>query len=133
MEKSAYEALMLGVNLFIFVVALTAGIMLMGSILDMVNYANENAKIGMNGTLAETVGVVQDRVYSGEQVLAYYRKIINEGSESKYSFKIKFSDSDEPKKLENSIETKWLDRNFELQYEGKTGDKDTYVFVLKQD
>ena len=76
MEHSAYEAIMIGVNVFVFIAALSAGILLMSSIIDMVNFANEQAVVGMNGSLAESVGVVTERVYTGAQMLSYYRREI---------------------------------------------------------
>lgn len=75
MEQSAFEAVMTGVNVFVFIVALSAGILLMSSVIDMVNFANDRAIVGMNGTLAENVGVVNERVYTGAQMLNYYREI----------------------------------------------------------
>lgn len=74
MEQSAYEAVIIGVNAFVFIVALSAGILLMTSVLDMVNFANERAIVGMNGTLAESVGIVNERIYTGSQMLTYNRK-----------------------------------------------------------
>jgi len=75
MEQSAFEAVMIGVNTFVFIVALSAGILLMSSVIDMVNFANERAIVGMNGTLAENVGVVNERIYTGAQILTYHRKL----------------------------------------------------------
>lgn len=135
MEQSAYEALMIGVNAFVFIIALTAGILLMSNVSDMVNYANENAIRGMNGTLAESVGIVHERIYSGEQLLAYYRKMIDETSEYKYDYTVKTSSSGAEKSLKSFVESQsiyqYLDREFELQYKGVSGDKETYVFIQK--
>ncbi|MBQ8044292.1 MAG: hypothetical protein IJ272_09160 [Clostridia bacterium] len=74
MEQSAFEAVMTGVNVFVFIIALSAGILLMSNVIDMVNFANERAIVGMNGTLAENVGIVDERIYTGAQMLTYYRK-----------------------------------------------------------
>ena len=134
MEQSAYEAIITGVNVFIFIIALSAGIMLMTSILDMAEYANENAVIGMNGSLAESVGTVEERVYSGEQILSYYRRVSNN---SKYDFRIKTSELGSEQTLSSYIESEsvynYINDKFELQYKGVINEKDTYVFVLKQD
>ncbi len=133
MEQSAFEAVMIGVNVFIFVIALTAGIMLMTSVLDMVNYANQTAIRGMNGTLAESIGIVHERTYSGEQLLSYYRRV----DESKYNFQVRDSELGNDKGLKSYIESmsiyNYLDKEFELQYKGIVNNKETYVFVLKQD
>ena len=76
MEQNAYEALFLGVNVFVFIIALTAGILLMTNLMNMVNYANENSVVGMNGSLAESVGNVQKRIYTGAQIMTYYNKLV---------------------------------------------------------
>ena len=65
MEQNAYEALFIGVNVFIFIIALTAGIMLMTTLFNMINYANNAAIVGMKGSLAEGVGKV-DKEYIQE-------------------------------------------------------------------
>ena len=83
MEQSAFEALMIGVYVFIFIAALTAGVLLMSNIIDMVNFANQQAIVGMNGTLAETVGVVDERLYTGAQLVTYYRKQIERTAQEK--------------------------------------------------
>ena len=76
MEQNAYEALFLGVNVFVFIIALTAGILLMTSLMNMVNYANENAVVGMNGSLAESVGIVNERIYTGSELITYYNNFV---------------------------------------------------------
>ena len=38
MEQNAYEALFIGVNVFVFIIALTAAILLMTNLINMVNY-----------------------------------------------------------------------------------------------
>jgi len=137
MEQSAFEAVMIGVNVFVFIIALSAGIMLMTSILDMVEYANENAITGMNGSLAESVGVVHERTYSGDQVLSYYGRMMNNTSQSNYNFMIKLSQLGVEIPLKTYIESEsiynYMDNEFELQYKGMVNNKETYVFVLKVD
>ena len=132
MEQSAFEAVMIGVNVFVFIIALTAGILLMTNILDMADYANQNVVTGMNGALAEVVGNVEERVYSGSQILTYYRRMIEE-PELKYDFKIKIAATEHS--LKNYIETQplndYIDSYFELSYKGVVSNKETYVFVKK--
>lgn len=140
MEQSAFEAVMIGVNAFVFIVALSAGILLMSNVIDMVNFANERAIVGMNGTIAESVGVVEDRIYTGAQMLTYYREQIEqqekyeqiEGQELDYEFKVKLSEIGEESKLAEFVQkeslNKYYNRQFILQYKGKENNKDTYVF-----
>jgi len=140
MEQSAFEALMIGVYLFIFIAALTAGVLLMSNVLDMVNFANEQAIVGMNGTLAETVGVVNERIYTGAQLLTYYREQKErqtlEKAELGYRFNVKSSENGEESSLNSFIENisslNKLNKKFILKYKGQDDGKDIYVFVEYQ-
>lgn len=143
MEQSAFEALTLGVTVFIFVIALTAGIMLMSNVLDMVNYANEQAVVGMNGTLAQSVGEVTQRTYTGMQIVTYYREELQtleqNKKESEYVFYVKLSGETEgtiiSKFINNNQLGKYLNKEFILEYNGLVANKHQYVFVenAKQD
>ena len=136
MEQSAFEALMIGVNVFVFIIALSAGMVLMTSVLDMAEYANENAMTGMNGSLADSVGEVYERTYSGEQLLSYYRRAV-EGGQPKYDFNIKLSNIGTERPLKSYVESEsiynYMDSKFELQYKGVVNNKETYIFVLIED
>ena len=136
MEQSTFEAVMIGVNAFVFIIALTAGILLMSSVVDMVNFANERAIVGMNGTVAESVGVVEDRIYTGAQMLTYYREKVErleqERQELNYEFGVKLSELGTERKLSEFIQNEplknYYNKQFILQYKGKESGKDTYVF-----
>lgn len=134
MEQSAFEALMIGVSVFVFVIALSAAVLLMSNVLDMVSFANEQATVGMNGTLAETVGVVNERTYTGSQLLSFYEKTLNNKTNT-IEFKVKLSERGEEKTISNFINTavltNYLNKEFVLEYKGKIDKKDTYVFSLK--
>ena len=139
MEQSAFEALMIGVYVFIFIAALTAGVLLMSNIIDMVNFANQQAIVGMNGTLAETVGVVDERLYTGAQLVTYYRKQIERTAQEKelqYNFKVKLSENGQENSLQDFIQSgsvsSYLNEKFVLRYKGKQAGKDLYVFVKYQ-
>lgn len=137
MEQSAFEALMIGVYVFIFIAALTAGVLLMSNVIDMVNYANKQAVVGMNGTLAETVGVVEERLYTGTQLLTYYKEEIEDEALEKtpknYSFTVKLSEGDSPKTLNRFIAetyvTNYLNEKFVLKYKGQEEGIYNYEFV----
>lgn len=139
MEQSAYEALMIGVYVFVFIIALTASILLMSNVMDMVNYANNRASVGMNGTLAETVGIVDERIYTGAQLLTYYREEKERQELEKQELKYKFnvSDGNGETSLANYVETtsinNYLNEKFILKYKEKQSEKDVYVFVKHND
>ena len=138
MEQSAFEALMIGVNVFIFIMALTAGVLLMSNIIDMVNFANDQAIVGMNGTLAETVGVVTERTYTGTQMLRYYKET-TQSDKNPYSFKVKLSQNGQERSIESFIQNetmaKYLSHEFTLEYKGIENEKYTYVFskIIKKE
>ena len=135
MEQSAFEALILGVSVFIFIIALSAAVLLMSNVLDMVNFANEQATVGMNGTLAETVGIVNERTYTASQLLSFYEKALNNKLNA-LDFKVRLSDTGQEKTIASFVSTdltQYLNREFVLEYKGKIGNKDTYVFSLKTD
>ena len=136
MEQSAYEALMIGINVFIFIMALTAGVLLMSNVIDMVNFANERAIVGMNGTLAESVGVLTERTYTGSQMLKYYKEKIALNNNS-YDFKVKLSEIGQEYSLKNYIQSEdisnYLTKEFILEYKGLENEKYTYIFSLKNE
>ena len=72
MDNSAHEALMIGVNTFIFIVALTAGIMLMGKINDLVEFTKQETSAPSAGSLIETYGETVERTFTGAEVYALY-------------------------------------------------------------
>lgn len=138
MEQSAFEAVMIGVNVFIFIAALSAGIMLMSSITDLVEYANKPAIVGVNGTIAETVGIVNERIYTGSQLLNYYRNEIEiqetAREDAKEIFYVKLSEDGQERLLQSFVESQavsqYLTKEFVLQYKGVSEDKHVYVFSL---
>ena len=143
MEQSAFEAVMTGVNVFVFMIALTASILLMSNVMDMVNYANENAIVGMNGSLAESIGVVNERIYTGRQMLTYFRKQVEiqtlNKDQTEYLFSVKLDETGAERELSQFINSEalknYLNEKFVLQYKGKAqveeGKKvDHYVFTV---
>ena len=142
MEQSAFEAVMIGVNVFVFIMALTAGVLLMSNIIDMVNFANDQAIIGMNGTLAENVGEVTERTYTGVQMLKYCEEKLKADEteldetrqqvEGPYIFKIKLSESGQEDELQDYIKankvSEYLSQKFKLEYKGLEREKYVYVF-----
>lgn len=137
MEHSAFEALIIGVNVTIFIIALSAAILLMSNTLDMVDFANESAIQGMNGTIAESVGETKEQIYTGSQLLTYYRKIKNEEIEElNYDIKIITSEYLTPENLSTFIENNnlsvYINKEFILEYREKTNGKHTYVLTMQE-
>lgn len=77
MENAGIEALIIGVNVLIFVAALSVAIMLMVNVLDMSNTANDIIKSNNKGSLVETKDVDYTKVISGQELLKYYTKNID--------------------------------------------------------
>ena len=72
MDESAQQAVQLGVNLTIFVVALTLSITLLLGVRDVASVASEyNASIP-TGSRVVSVSEQKQRVISGDELLAYY-------------------------------------------------------------
>lgn len=137
MEQSAFEAVMIGVSVFIFIIALTAGVLLMTNVIDMVNFANDQAIVGMNGTLAESVGVVTERTYTGAQMLKYCEEKLQydetlQQDKSPYKFKVKLTELGQEYDIEtyikNTIVSEYLNKSFKLEYKGLESEKYIYVF-----
>lgn len=72
MNDSLFEALMVGVNTFIFIIALTAGITLMGQINEMVEYTQLETSSASTGSLIESYGDTAERTYTGAEIYALY-------------------------------------------------------------
>jgi len=91
----------------------------------------------MNGTIAESIGEVNEQIYTGSQLLTYYRKIENEEPEDlDYEIKITTTNYVTPQPLSSFIKNNdicaYIDKEFVLEYRGKTNDKHTYVLAMKE-
>lgn len=72
MENSAYEALILGLNVFIFMLAVSAGMVLMTTINQMIDYTREVGEAEVGGNLVKEYGEQQEREFTGAEVYALY-------------------------------------------------------------
>ena len=72
MSSSLQEALMLGIYTLIFITALTAGIMLMANINDMVDYVKQLTFSTSSGNLMEEYGDTQERTFKGTEIYSFY-------------------------------------------------------------
>lgn len=128
MEQSAFEAVMTGVNVFILVLALTAGVALMVNVIQMVDYANNAASVGMNGTIAEEIGIVDERTYTASQVLSIYNnseKNLNKG----LNITVKINNTTNT--LKGYVENGILKLNWNKTYLLNCINETTYQFVVQ--
>lgn len=72
MENSAYEALILGLNVAIFMVAVSVGMLLMTTINEMIDYTREIGEAEIGGNLMKEYGEQQEREFTGAEVYALY-------------------------------------------------------------
>ncbi len=72
MENSAYEALILGLNVFIFMLAISVGMLLMTTINQMIDYTRELGEAEIGGNLMKEYGDQQEREFTGAEVYALY-------------------------------------------------------------
>lgn len=93
MENSAVDAILIGINVFIFIIALTFAIMLMSTVLDMSNAALQEVKTTSKSSILESIVSIDKKIIKGSDVYAYYLQYLvhKEGnlSSEKYSLYIK--------------------------------------------
>lgn len=141
MEKAAFEALITGVNVFIFVIALSFGITLLTSVLKLSNIASEQTINQTNGSVIIGENTNENRVVTGMEILAYYTNYIDKDFETDdknqrgYSnIKLYIASGTSFKKTELSdtgkIEVGFLNKKYSMIYLGKGKDNiDEYSFV----
>ncbi|MBR5227883.1 MAG: hypothetical protein IKV94_04510 [Clostridia bacterium] len=145
MESPASEALIIGMNVFVFVIALTCGVMLMTTVLNMSEVANDIIKDTSTSSLLELYGEGEERLYTGDELLALYQKYTagtviaatggtvpggfnTAGLQNKYTFYIK-REGYGAENLENTeITEEDLKKNFKLEYQGEEDSKLKYLF-----
>jgi hypothetical protein len=76
-DDSTYQALILGLNTFVFVIALTAAMSLMSTINRMVEYTKQSADTEVGGNLVEQYGDETIRTFTGAEVYAFYGQKLN--------------------------------------------------------
>lgn len=134
MESSSEQALLIGVSVFILIIALTCAIMLMVTVLNISNAANSNIKTGTDSSLMTLYGGTNERVYSGEQVLAVLEEYNSPTTNMRENIVLKlvaggktFEDINKDF-VEESFDITKVNSNYHLNYEGKSGSKDVYIF-----
>lgn len=86
MENTAFDTLVLGVNIFVFVLALTLSITLMVNLLEITSSSNDILNSNTQGSLYETVSKNKDRVYDLSDILKYREKY--DATSAKYKIEI---------------------------------------------
>lgn len=120
MDSAAEEALVIGVNVIIFVIALTCAILLLTTVLNMSQAANTIATDTSDSTLMELYGEVDERKYSGTEVLAIIEEYTRatSGMQEKYVLQLKIGTNAEY--VENrTISLDDLKKEYKLVYKGK--------------
>ncbi len=72
MENSAYEALITGVNVSIFIIATTIAILLFTTVIDLSDLANTSVKKGESGSVIVDGAQIENRIVTGSELLGYY-------------------------------------------------------------
>lgn len=132
MESSGEQALVIGVNILILIVALTCAIMLMTTVLDMSNAANTVIKTTTDSSLMTLYGGTNERIYTGEQVLALVGEYLatTNNMTDKYILKINSVSVTKEYIANGSFTKNVLDSKYYLKYIGKDANsqKDMYNF-----
>lgn len=130
MESSGEQALLIGVNLFILIIALTCAIMLMTTVLNMSTAANTNIKTTVDSSLMTLYGGTNERIYTGEQVLAVIEEYLSPTSNMQAKFVLKVGETEiTDNYMKNKRFTKsMLDSTYHLKYVGKETNKYIYSF-----
>lgn len=127
MNDSAFEALMIGVNTFIFIIALTSGILLMGKINDLVEYTKKEVASNSNGALIENEGEIASRSFLGTEVYALYGQAKRGELESGVEIKVNLNGVKQKIEDYGGIGLVYLSDTFLLQIT----DENKFVFVLQ--
>lgn len=130
MESSGEQALLIGVNVFILIIALTCAIMLMSTVLNISNAANTVIKTNTTSSLMPLYGETNERIYTGEQVLAEIAEYNSPTANIRNKMILKLKIGDKYEEVGNVVTfTKdRLDSDYHLKYDGKSGEKDVYIF-----
>lgn len=135
MESSSEQALIIGVNVFILIIALTCAIMLMTTVLNMSNAANTVIKTTTGSTLMTLYGGTNDRVYTGEQVLAVVEEYFSPTTnmEEKYVLMIDGNPVAGKANVRTVTLTKsMLDSMYRLKYVGKEDGTEKYIYNFEK-
>lgn len=131
MESSGEQALLIGANVFILIIALTCAIMLMVTVLNISNAANTVIKTTTSSSLMTLYGGTNERIYTGEQVIATIEEYNSPTTNMKDRMVLKLKSGDTETEIVegfNQYNQYMLDAKYNLKYYGKVSDKDVYVF-----
>lgn len=129
MESSANEALIIGVNLSIFIIATTIAIMLLTTVMDLSDLANESVITTTTGSVTVDGASVGKRVVTGSELMGYYTNYINKGDALKIWLSATTSQDLGDYLRDQQIKASFLRKQFELTLSGVDNNgKETYLF-----
>ena len=124
MNDSLQQAIMIGVNTLILVIALTVGITLMSSINDLVEYTKKPLGTAGGGSLVESFGETDERTFSGAEVYALYGQYLNGQLQEDIVIEVGTGNISE---YGLNYGQNYLNRTFEMIYKGSN----KFLFKLK--
>lgn len=132
MESAGEQALLIGVNVFILVMALTSAVLLMTTVLNMSDVANTKIKTNSDSSLMALYGETNERIYTGEQVLAIINGYFSETSNMSERFVLKIN-GNKVQKDDVSFTVEMLKSTYKLQYCGKElADQDKCIYNFEK-
>ena len=123
METSAEKALEIGLNVFVFIMALSGAIVLLTSVLDMSEVANNTIKSSGQNSLLALYGENEERKYLGYEILAViseFREETNDISEDIIFYIRNTAGVEEIIDSNFNFTTSILQRTYLLEYTGPT-------------
>lgn len=135
MESSSEQALLIGVNILILIIALTSAIMLMTTVLDMSELANTTIKTKVDSTLMNLYGNTTERIYTGEQVLAIIEEYFSPTTniDEKYILMVNGTSVAGTEGTKEITFTKdMLDNTYHLKYIGKDSDQQKGIYNFEK-
>ena len=130
MESSAQEAIDIGISVLIFIVALSAAIILLTSVLNMSELANDIIKDTTGSALMTQFGETNERIYTGDEMLALIGECLAETNQLSDRIKLKIKEGHYVEEVDNSftMTTSALESQYILKYDGVESDKAVYIF-----
>lgn len=139
MESSAERALEIGLNVFVFIIALTCSLLLMTNVLKISELASTIIKDTGNSTLMELYGETNERIYSGNEMFAIISEYISDTNNIKSKIILRLNSNGVEKDIINpNITVSEFNDSYTLKYMGMEEDisdnlyKKVYVFSKVQ-
>ena len=117
--ENSYEALYIGVYLFVFVAAMTIAVYLFQGVNDLADRSYDYGKVVEGNAVIET-DTDEMKYLSREDVISYYMNYIAKDNGSKPGFKIVFEGKPQNYNYKNLINNLPADAKYKLTLEGDT-------------